>query len=84
MKTKKCIGCGFCCIQATCGAGLKLYGSQSTICDALIWDNNNNRYYCKLMQLDGDQGFFYRQELYAGAGCCSNMNSWRLDVKKRE
>ncbi len=35
------------------------------------------------MTISGNVGFWYREELSAGAGCCSGLNSWRLDVKKR-
>jgi hypothetical protein len=29
------------------------------------------------MELPGDIGAGFRVELYAGAGCCANLNSWR-------
>jgi hypothetical protein len=35
------------------------------------------------MILGGSLGESYRKELYAGAGCCSSLNSWRKDVKNR-
>lgn len=81
IKVKSCVGCGFCCIKAKCQAALRIYGSGVETCPALIWDND--RYHCHLMRLDGDLGLFYRKELYAGEGCCCDLNTWRNDVKNR-
>ena len=77
-----CVGCGFCCIEAKCAVSERLYPSVE-ICPQLIWDKKDNRYYCDLMRIPGIIGESYRAELYAGAGCCSNLNSWRHDVKER-
>ncbi len=77
MKVQDCIGCGFCCIKAKCGAGVRLYGGGKGICPALIW--NGERHVCDLMELPGDLGRTYRTELFAGLGCCSNLNSWRRE-----
>ena len=82
MKVKPCVGCGFCCIKSKCAAGQRLYKSAD-ICPALIWSDSESRYYCDLMTLPGNIGFQYREELYAGAGCCCNLNTWRKDVKPR-
>jgi len=82
MKTNPCVGCGFCCIKAKCVAGSRLYKS-SDICNALVWREDQKRYICDLMTLPGIIGEGYRKELYAGEGCCSNLNSWRNDVIKR-
>jgi len=79
---KECCGCGFCCLQAKCAAGARLYPSAK-VCPALIWSNESNRYYCDLATISGPVGSAYRQELHIGAGCCSNLNSWRKDVKNR-
>jgi len=79
---KKCVGCGFCCMQAPCAASVRLYPGAK-ICPQLIWDEALERYLCGLMQLPGSVGLAYKQELYAGAGCCSNLNSWRRNVKNR-
>jgi len=77
---KECVGCGFCCIQTQCGASLRLYGPVKT-CPDLVW--KDSRYVCRLMTLDGELGARYRLELYAGEGCCSNLNSWRKEVIPR-
>ena len=82
MKIKKCIGCGYCCMKSPCEASLRLYGSIKE-CPQLIWNEQTNRYNCNLMLLPGLIGQGYREELFAGTGCCSSLNSWRLDVKKR-
>jgi hypothetical protein len=74
-KIKECIGCGFCC-QTPCGAGARLYPGAKP-CPALKW--NGERHVCDLMTLPGSLGPEYRKELYAGEGCCSNLNSWRKE-----
>ena len=79
-----CVGCGFCCIKTLCAAALRLYGGGVKKCPQLIWNEENKRYFCGLMILPGTLGENYRKELYAGAGCCCNMNSWRQDVKRRD
>ncbi len=71
-----CVGCGYCCLQATCMAGLSFYGSKNAYpCPGLKW--NADRYACKLAD-------FFPDELYIGSGCCSPMNDWRKEVKKRD
>ncbi len=82
LKVFTCVGCGFCCTKAKCAAGQRLYPSAD-ICPALIWSEKDNRYFCNLMLLPGNIGLEYRKELYVGAGCCSNLNSWRKDIKNR-
>ena len=75
-KIRDCVGCGFCCMQTPCGACLRIYPGAK-ICPALKW--NGKRHYCDLMTLPGNLGAEYRKELYAGEGCCSNLNSWRRE-----
>ena len=82
MEYPKCIGCGFCCLQAKCTVAVRLYPAAS-VCPELIWSDKDNRHNCGLMQLPGPVGIAYREELHAGAGCCSNLNTWRKDVRDR-
>lgn len=84
MKVSDCVGCGFCCIEAKCMASLRLGGLGNHRCNYLEWSPFRNRYICRLMELEGELGRIYRKELHAGAGCCSNLNSWRKDVKNRD
>ena len=81
VEIKPCVGCGFCCIKAICSTGARIYGPSVNLCPALEW--RETRYYCKLMELPNQQGFDYKKELYAGEGCCCNLNDWRRDVKDR-
>ena len=77
MKSEKydpCIGCGFCCTKTMCGAGLRVHGINIVPCPSLEW--NGDRHVCKLMTTPGDLGDRYKKELYAGEGCCANLNSW--------
>lgn len=80
MKTRECVGCGYCCMKTPCDASRRLYPG-ATICPQLFWVLD--RYECGLMKISGLVGEGYREELAAGAGCCSSLNSWRKDVKKR-
>ena len=50
------------------------------VCPELHW--NGQRYICKLMQIQGRMGYFYRMELRCGNGCVS-QNPWRRDVRER-
>ena len=77
-KYDECIGCGFCCTKAKCGAAMRLYPSADT-CPALKWDDEAERHFCDLMTIPGLVGEGYRQELYTGEGCCMNLNSWRRE-----
>jgi len=71
----ECIGCGFCCLKAPCEAARRIYGGGVTLCPALEW--NGSRHVCSLMLLPNPLGEQFKSELYAGAGCCSGLNSWR-------
>ena len=75
---KKCVGCGYCCINAACDLEKSLYGNQEQ-CPQLQWDKEKNRYMCNLVVI-GHKNIDW---LYIGAGCCSNLNTWRMNVKPR-
>ncbi len=82
-KVKKCVGCGYCCLQAKCVAADRLYPC-SKICPQLIWSEEDNRYYCGMMLVGGLVGAAYKKELAAGTGCSSALfNSWRNNIKNR-
>lgn len=78
---RECVGCGYCCMKTPCDAARRLYPNVEH-CPQLNW--NGERYVCGLMEISGPLGEQYKKELYAGAGCCASLNSWRNDVKKRE
>jgi hypothetical protein len=82
LEMANCVGCGYCCLKTPCDAARRLYPG-ATACPQLRWEEQANRYVCGLMTIAGTVGESYRQELYAGAGCCSALNSWRKDVKNR-
>lgn len=71
-EPKPCVGCGYCCILTPCVYSLAAYGKLD--CPALRW--NGQRYVC-------DHAGDWRQELGIGAGCCSTLQTWRHDVRKR-
>ena len=80
MTTAECVGCGYCCMKTPCDAARRLYAGAK-ICPQLLW--LDGRYECGLMKIAGLVGEGYRKELSAGAGYCSSLNSWRMDVKPR-
>ena len=83
LNVRPCVGCGYCCMKVKCSAGSRLYHTENP-CPALIWSESDKRYICNLMTLPGKIGEGYKEELAEGAGCCSGLNSWRKDVKKRD
>jgi len=82
MWIPECVGCGYCCIKAPCAESMSLF--QSKQCPVLHWNNDSKRYECLLVKDPSFKGDFYRKELAIGEGCCSSLNSWRKNVKKRE
>lgn len=76
-----CVGCGYCCIKVPCFVAQRLHGGGLTKCPHLEW--TGERYTCQIMKGDSAIARRYREELAAGAGCCSGLNSWRKDVKPR-
>lgn len=76
----QCVGCGYCCIKAMCSVGVYFNdGKREDRCPFLVWDEEVNRYFCKLVV----DGTIIPEALGIGLGCCSNLNSWRKDVKRR-
>jgi len=63
-------------MKAPCIASRRLY-PNATICPELYWDGEKHR--CHLMEIEGIIGENYRKELYAGQGCCCNLNTWRKE-----
>ena len=77
-----CVGCGFCCVTRTCTFGVSRHPeARDRVCPELHW--NGHRYICRLMQIEGRMGQFYRMELRCGNGCVSSQNPWRADVRER-
>lgn len=71
---KQCVGCGYCCLESPCALSMGIYGLRDK-CPALFW--NGEKYRCKLAEE-------FNSRLYIGDGCCSPLNTWRQDVKRRE
>lgn len=88
-KLTPCIGCGHCCRKAPCAAAMRLYGKiinkdpdEIWRCPALIWREEEGRYFCQLCLGDSVIANDYRRELAVGQGCCSNLNSDRLRIPR--
>jgi len=80
VSIRDCVGCGYCCKEAVCTLGLLLnpsYVSENGDCPELFWSEQEKKYRCKAAEGFGER-------LYIGAGCCSPLNTWRKDVRRRE
>ena len=82
-KVEPCVGCGHCCLAATCTSGRfrmaqRGLESQGTRCAYLSWDGD--RYWCGLA---GTTNELMKKDLGHGDGCCQPLNSWRKDVRFR-
>lgn len=82
--TRKCVGCGFCCLKAICVVGYSYLAKGEDIgeisrCPLLIWDDPQSRYLCTL--IDKDKRF--KSALHIDKGCCAGLNTWRREVKFR-
>lgn len=83
----RCVGCGYCCRKAPCAVAQRIHGpgivdlyvKKEGYCPSLTWDAEKKRYFCKPCA-DPILGARYREELAAGAGCCSSMNSDRRNI----
>ncbi|WP_319469110.1 hypothetical protein [uncultured Pseudodesulfovibrio sp.] len=80
--SKPCVGCGWCCLTDPCMFSHRLYGYTKR-CPAIHWDEEQNRYICKLM-LDPEKGEEARSSQHEGQGCYAPLNSWRDDVRNRD
>ena len=74
-----CVGCGHCCLTASCMVGVKYYRIKGPIkqCPGLYW--NAEQYICQLA-LKSDK---FKQMLAIDYGCCQPLNTWRNNVKER-
>lgn len=79
----RCVGCGYCCFRQTCTFGLILHPeAKDRVCPELRW--NGSRYVCRLVEMSGSLGTFYREYLKVGQGCRAYANPWRKDVRCRD
>jgi len=83
--TRPCVGCGYCCFSAQCGLSYERFGciADGQRCPGLKWVTNRRtgkgRYVCTAIRNPFDAS-----ELAIGAGCCSGLNTWRLNVRERK
>jgi len=75
-KFSPCVGCGYCCSKRACPLGET---DGRGICTSLYWNEDKQMYRCRLVESNRH----FAMWLYVGAGCPSNLNTWRRDVKER-
>ena len=84
MSLSKCVGCGYCCIKATCIVGRRIHGDK-TPCPELMFEKG--RYWCRWVMsqelVSENAGIVAAKALNIDAGCCCGLNTWRHDVKDR-
>lgn len=89
-----CVGCGYCCSKAPCGAGAARWGMPALAddlserrdpCKGLVWDPRAGRHWCRLvLEASGADRARLTDGLAIGGGCCSPMfNTWRAELKDR-
>jgi len=72
----ECIGCGYCCRRAPCGASGAEWTERG--CSLLVWDERNRRWLCgKIMGTKGEERQRLKKQLAIGAGCTSVLNTYR-------
>jgi len=83
----KCLGCGYCCMQAPCIRSQMYYAGAYQPCPGLKWDENADRHWCALVLKSDESGLKFmptiRVDLGIESGCCSGLNNWRYDIKDR-
>ncbi|WP_027721665.1 hypothetical protein [Maridesulfovibrio zosterae] len=82
MSSKKCVGCGWCCISDPCEVSHRKYGYTKR-CPDLFWDKCMNRYICLLMR-DAQESEDAKRQLFEGQGCCAPLMTWRDNVHDRD
>ncbi len=78
-----CKGSGYCCMKAPCWVSKRVYGEERLReegrCPALIWDEQENRYFCEQAKNDPE----IAKELSVNVGCSSSLNTFRKNVLHR-
>jgi|WetSurMetagenome_2_1015567.scaffolds.fasta_scaffold11132_11 hypothetical protein len=78
-----CIGCGYCCTVAPCSLVWEHHLLESlkpgwSGCPSLVF--KDGRHWCGvLLKAEGKEMIKVMAELFIGAGCCSQLNSWRRE-----
>ena len=82
-QPRPCVGCGYCCRQATCIQGLAAMRRRATVVEAMgacpFLVERDGRWRCFLV-LDG---IVEPEALWIGEGCCSSLNSERVKYEVR-
>ena len=72
IKTKPCVGCGYCCSQAPCFIARIKHPDWTSPCPELI--KRDGRFWCGAVErMKGDDREQVEEDLAIGAGCSSTM-----------
>lgn len=75
-----CVGCGYCCLKATCTLGQTLFGLACP-CGGLFWSIKENRFYCRaVLESSQCECISVKEELAIGAGCCGSLFNTQRDA----
>ncbi len=82
LSIDRCVNCGFCCRLAPCGWG-EVTSPTDRACRFLIPGTRPGRWLCgKYNEIVGQPTSEFSPAF--GAGCCSNLNSYRRKIIKEE
>ena len=76
--TDACVGCGYCCLKASCMLGQVLFGSDAP-CSGLLLSVKENRFYCRAV-LEASERDLVKEALAIGAGCCGSLFNTQRDA----
>ena len=73
IRTKPCVGCGYCCTESPCGFAIQAYGSAWTSPCPLLVDRDNRKWCNLVLDAKGQYREAIIADLAIGAGCSSSM-----------
>jgi len=74
-EVSQCMGCGYCCKKSLCVLAVTLLPDSVPEGECPFLYQEDDRYKCILAIHER-----WAKELYIGEGCCSGMNSVRLQI----
>jgi hypothetical protein len=84
MPFRPCVGCGYCCKKVPCPLGVARQISFQAPCSFLRFEHG--RHWCGLVvdEEDDRSRAIMVDDLAIGVGCCSPLNSDRLELLDRK
>jgi len=81
-EVSPCLGCGYCCKESQCISSYNKHGFKVRCPDLSFHDG---RYWCGLIENSSPlEVVQYTDALSIGAGCCSTLNSDRMEMERQK